>query len=183
MSDIVNELYTDSAELGKIYSNIGIILGILIFSVLCMSGIYNVMTPDVKKQTEAKIIKVNSCDPRITTTNNSKTNQTTTSTTYDCVLTVSYSVNGVSYSNNIILSRNTQYNVDEIVTISYEIANPNNISEASASNSTLASISMCIGITILLGCGINYYFTTHSKIYASATGISGTVNVLKSITN
>jgi len=181
MSDIVSEVYDQSSNLGKTYATIQLMVGICIFVILCIGGLYFEFKPNTSANIDAKIVKVISCDRNVNNNINSKNNTSSESVNYNCNLQVSYTVKDQPYNNNVSLSKSTPYLVGETVSISYNLNDPNNISGPQGDNQTMGSISIVIAILILSSCGVNYYLSTRSKLYAATQGVATSANILSSV--
>ena len=167
-SDFGSELYSDTASLGRSYATIQLIFAVIIFIILTISGIYNQFVPITTTNIMATITNVVKCTAAVQSEQN-----------YSCNLIVNYTVNGTSYTNPVTLTNSKQYVVGEQVFISYNINNPNIITAAQLDSHFLGSISLVIGSILLLSCGINFYLSSSSNVYAAGTGISTTFGLLK----
>jgi hypothetical protein len=176
MSDLTTEIYDETANLGKIYATVQIIIGIIIFIICCLCGMYNEFSRSETSNTTATITNVNSC-----VENKTKTVNDSEETNYVCNLEISYIVNGTTYKNTISLKNSEKYVVNKTVDISYQVNNPNNIGLPQADNRIIGSISMIIGSLLLASFSCNYYFASNSKIYAASTGAVNTINIVKGV--
>jgi len=167
-SDFGSELYSDTASLGRSYATIQLIIAVIIFIILIISGIYNQFVPITTNNIMATIINVIKCTAAVQSEQN-----------YSCNLIVNYTVNGTSYTNPITLTNNKKYAIGDQVFISYNIQNPNIISVAQLDSHFLGSISILVGSALLLSCGINFYLSSSNNAYAAGTGISTTFGLLK----
>jgi hypothetical protein len=172
MSNFASDLYEDTSNLGKSYATIQVFIGIIIFIILCLCGLYNNFKTDTHGNVKATIGQV-SCNKKVYSEN--------TQSIYSCDLRVSYIVNDKVYINNLTLENSQQYVLNQDIDISYDLNNPNIITEKQANNSTTGSISMVIGSLIMLSCGVNYYLANNSKIYSATTGVATTADLIKKI--
>jgi hypothetical protein len=169
-SNIANSLYDGSADLGKTYATGQMLCGVIIFIILCLCGLYNIITPPTSANVTATILNVNSVRP-ITS------NKTIT---FSCNLKVKYLVKNKEYINNVTLRNQFIYTSGQNVDISYELNNPNNISAPSIANDGSGSgySSIVSGCLLLCSCGINFYMAHNNKLYAASTGVGNSVGIL-----
>ena len=161
MSNIANDLYSGSADLGYIKSLIGLIVAIIIGVILLIFSYYFLSSSDNFVGVTWTVVSANCNQGTVSSNRTIK---------YNCNLIVSYTVNDKVYQNNLISSSSVFYNNGESITISYDKTNPNSIKLGAMSNTMIGSISIIFAIIIVLGSGINYYLTEHYKFYAAAQG-------------
>jgi hypothetical protein len=144
MSDLGTEIYNETANLGKIYATIQIIIGIIIFIICFLCGMYNVFSPSSTANTTATITNVNS-----SLESTIKSSVGTEQLNYSCNLEITYVVNNITYRNNITLENSEKYVVNQTVDISYRIDNPNDIGKTQVDTKYVGSISMVMGSLLL----------------------------------
>ena len=169
MSDLASGIYDETSNLGKSYATIQIIIGIIIFIALCICGIYFEFKPTTTGNVTAKVTTVDNCNKIV------RSEQTS----YECVLQVTYTVNGKVYTNSITLDNSQKYVLNQDVDISYELNNPNVISPKEMDNKLIGSSLILVGIVIMISCGVNYYLASNSKLYAASTGTATTIDIFK----
>lgn len=179
MSDFASSVYDDASDLGVIQSFIGLIFAVVIGLILVIIGYYFVFSTNEYIKTSGEIIFIE-CENIITnkTTGTRGTNKTT-KTTKQCTLEIKYfdSANN-SYTNSIIVN-DKNYSLNQKINIEYLKSDPNQIRIPGLSDQVLGYISSGISLLIIAGAGINYYFASNYKLYASAQGAKTVYNVFK----
>jgi hypothetical protein len=133
---------------------------------------YNQFAEPTTQNISATILFINSCIDSLDSNGKPM---------YRCNLQVSYTINNITYTNNITLDNSRKYNLNESVEISYQKDNPNNIGLSQPNNKTVGSISMLIGSLLLSSCACNYYMATNSNLYAAGSGVATSANIIKGI--
>ena len=161
-SQLMNDAYDATATVGRIMSWINLVVGIIIGIIFIIVGIVILRnkTPSYDSSTIATITAV-SCSG---SGNNSS-----------CTLTISYTVNDKTITNNII--QNGVYNVDQTLKIKYNSANPQEISTDTISNTAFGWIIIVIGILIIIGVCIWTYVVQINKTIAAASGVGNVVGI------
>ena len=99
------------------------------------------------------------------------------STTYSCNLTISYPINGTSYSSNINTNNNINYNVGQTIKVRVD---KNNYQNAQLDNgiSNPGSSMLCCGITIISIAALHFWAVRKFPWYATLTGIETGLDII-----
>ena len=163
----LNELYNESANLEITKSKIMLVISIIISSILFIVGVYLLFKKNNYNQTMGKVLSINSC-------NSLGPKQSST-----CSLVVSYNINNNSYNNTVDL--NLSPKVGDIVSIEYDILNPNNIRKPEIKPLYVGLILIAIAFFVVGVSYYNYYMSSKSKLYAATTGFANVSNLVKKI--
>ena len=160
----LNSELNELAQLEVTKSKIMLVISSIVSSILFMVGVYLVFKKNNYKQTLGKVLSVNSCS---------------NTQTVNCSVSVSYTVNNQSYSNNVNL--NLSPKVDDMVSIEYDVSNPVNIRNPQMKLIYLGLILIGIALFFIGISYYNYYMTSRSKLYATTTGVADISNLVKKI--
>lgn len=178
MSDFVDTVYDETSKLGRIQSFIGLIFAVIIGIVLVIIGYTFVNSSNVYIGTSGEIILIDCQDIQ----ENKKTkNGKSEKIKKQCVLKIKYNDNdndNNSYVNTLVVD-NKNYSLGQTIKIEYLKTEPNQIRTPGISDSTVGYISSGISLIIIIGAGINYYFASNSKLYASTQGVKSAYNLIK----
>ena len=159
------ELYSGSAEFGRIMSFIGLIISSIIGISLIVVGISFIYSKDTYTiKTEAKVLEYN-CIPQ--------------DTVYRCTLKVQYKIYGKTYTSVVPTTSNVDYKFIDNVMIYADPEDPTNIVIYKFNKKLIGSLMILFGILIPLFAWIWYYITLKSKFAASASGVVSVVDLLR----
>jgi hypothetical protein len=168
-SNGVSVLYSDTANVGKIYTFFGTIIGILLAIGLFILGVYLVRKPPTFS-IETKFT-VTSAVAR--TVSNVVNNVPQQKTVYDLKGTVQ------NCPHEMILNAYS-YPVssgDVIKVYIQKDCQNNTANETSDDNKTVGWVLIFISILVAFFAGIKLFLTTHSKAYAAAEGVNAISNI------
>ena len=95
-----------------------------------------------------------------------------------CYLKIKYVVDGRNYTGAITTSGSNMYSIGSNVDITYDSKNPLNVQSKIIRDKTIAYILIGIGLCIGVCVYVNYYMTTHYKMYAAAEGFGDAIRIL-----
>lgn len=175
MSDFATSVYEETSKLGKIQSFIGLIFAIVVGIVLIIIGYTFVNSNNEYISVSGEIILVNCQDVE----EYQKTKNSKEKIKNKCVLTIKYSDNNNNSYVNKLTTDDKSYSQGQIIKIEYLKTEPNEIRTPGFSDSTIGYISSGISLIIIIGAGINYYFASNSKLYASTQGVKSAYELIK----
>lgn len=169
--EIINNLYNETVEVGKIQSNVSLIYSLIMGLFMCGVGIFIYKSlfknenNDEYVDITAKIIK-DDCKYYLTEKHGGR---------YSCNLQVLYEVDGKKYYGNVISDNTIQYKSGSEIIISYKKNDPN-IIKIKVSNDIFYIIAcMFVGIFFIgmIGSFYRYYmahkYNAYSSIYGTGT--------------
>ena len=164
-TEILKTVYDDTASVGRIMSWVNLVVGFFIGFILIVIGIVVLRnkSPTYDGKVNAKITKVECTGSG----NNSS-----------CTLTVTYDVNGKSYTVNTL--KNGVYNVGQTINIKYNSSNPQDITTDAMSNTAIGWILIGVGIIIIISVSVWTYIVQKNKTIAAASGVGNIVGVASS---
>ena len=168
MNSGLNEIYNQSAELEVTKSKIMLVISSVIAFIFFVIGVYLLFKKNTYNQTMGKVLSINSCY------NNPDPKQGSS-----CSLVVSYKLNNKSYTNNVSL--NLTPKVGDMVSIEYDILNPNNIRKPEIKLFYLGLILIGMALFLVGVSYYNYYMSSKSKLYAATTGMSDIGRLVKNV--
>ena len=175
MSDFVDTVYDETSKLGRIQSFIGLIFAVIIGIVLVIIGYTFVNSSNEYIATSGEIILIDCQD--ISEYQKTKNNKTV-KMKKQCVLTIKYNDNDNNSYVNTLTIDNKNYSLGQTIKIEYLKSDPNQIRTPGISDSVVGYISSGISLIIIIGAGINYYFASNSKLYASTQGVKSAYNII-----
>ncbi len=136
----------------------GVVCAIIIV-ILCAVGImfYRKKSTVVYNTVQATVLEAN-CSQVVNNTGKSR------SVSYNCALKVKYTINDVSYENTL-MTNDTVYNVNQIMTIYYNTQDPNDIKASYITNQNLGKILIGVGSSFVLLLIIHIVLTMKSEWY------------------
>ena len=167
-SGLGNTIYDGLAEFGRVESAFYLITGGIIAIVLTSIAIYLLFHSNRNLVSTTGRITQISCIKNTDSKNN---------VTYNCNAVVNYVVQDRDYNQPIQTTK--EYNVDDIIEISYDPTKPAIVSEKAMSTDTIAYILIGVAILIVVFSYIKYRFTQKSKIFAAGTGTKDIFNMFK----
>jgi len=99
--------------------------------------------------------------------------------TYNCELKVKYTLNNTEY-NNTVTSTDTVHNVGELISIYYNVSNPNDIKYSYITNQNLGKIFIGVGSSVILLFIIHIVLTMKSEWYNRLQCLSAVSNTIAS---
>jgi uncharacterized membrane protein (UPF0136 family) len=175
MSDFASSVYEETSKLGKMQSFIGLIFATIVGIVLLIIGYTFVNSNNEYIDVSGEIITVNCQDIE----EHQKTKNGKEKIKKKCVLTIKYSDNDNNSYTNKLTTDDKNYSQGQIIKIEYLKSEPNQIRTPGFSDSTIGYISSGISLIIIIGAGINYYFASNSKLYASTQGVKSAYELIK----
>jgi hypothetical protein len=167
----IDSVYNTTSEIGKTTTTIQFYIALCLGLILACCGSYFVSQKSTMVNGTATIASA-TCN-QVTKVTNGKS-----SISYSCTLSISYVVDGKTYTSNIVADNSTPYMVGTTIDISYDPKNPSNVTLRQMSGTMMGSISCCIGITIVCAASLNYYFASKSKAYAAYQGASSIARLI-----
>ncbi len=162
MSNLSNNSYNNnSADSGKTFASIGMLIGCCICTIFCICASSNLMSSNSSVNVTARVTQVTSTTPQV---NNNVT-------TYSCNLQVTYLIDNKPYTNSITLQNSIKYSLNDNVNISYDSKNPNKIGPAVSDNKISGSCSVVIASLIICSCTVNYFLASSSKPNTTASSV------------
>ena len=171
---VLSTAYDGSAQLGVFEGTLKLVCGIIICLIFLIIGIVlftknqNNLVDSVATITDVHCVQQTT--PIGTRQQGRPTNI--------CNLEINYIVDGKNYSGTIIVSGYKSYNKGSNIDITYDSKNPLNVQTKVLRNRTFAYISIGVGLCIGACVCVNYYMTTHFKMYAAAEGMGAVANAL-----
>lgn len=163
--------YEGSAGLGKIVGVIGASVSILLGILLLAGGFYLLFRKNANLTTEGKITKAE-CKDVTTTVNNKNV------VTHNCILDISYTVEGKSFTVKRSTDGETIYKDGQTITVSYDPSNPADANLHVVSGKTIGWILIAVSIFIIGGGALSLYLTLKSKMYQAAQGVATVSDVV-----
>lgn len=157
-----SDIYSDAASFGRISVIIKLVLTIIVAVAFIVLGVYLYR----RKNVHTESVDADITDANCVTESDGQT------TTYNCKLTLDYTVKGKNYSGiNTSVDSSTLYNKGNTITIYYDPNNPTDISMFSKGNQqTLGEVIIVIAILSILFGLLSWWLTSKSKFYAAAQG-------------
>jgi hypothetical protein len=148
-----------SASCGKFVGLSTAVISVILIIIFCWVGIYfyRKKSTVVYDKVSATITEAN-CTQQITDTGRNR------NVTYKCSLKVKYTVNNTEYENTVV-SGDGVHNIGEVVSIYYNVENPNNVVYSYISNKNLGKILIGVGSSVVLLFVIHIVLTMKSKWY------------------
>jgi hypothetical protein len=165
---IGDEIYSDTASFGRIWSIISAIIGTLFGIFFIIVGVYIIVHKSHLKSTKGDVVKDSECN--VTIDNNSKYTQ--------CSTTVNYNVNGNEYPDKSVNTGSTKFTKGKNnITIWYSPVNPEN-PEYSPAPIWVGWSMILISLLAVLGAWFWVWLTHKYKIAAAAQGASGIYSII-----
>lgn len=158
------QAYEGSASLGKIVGMVGASFAMLIGILLLGGGLYFLFRKNTSINTEGTIKKAE-CTEVTTTVDNKKV------VTQNCILDITYTVDGTSYSVKRSTDGAKVYKDGQTISISYDPSNPADAYIHTVSEKTIGWILLIISIFVIGGAGLSMYLTMKYKMYQAAQGV------------
>ena len=162
-----NEIYSDTASFGKIWSIISAIFGTLIGIFFIIVGIYIILHKSHLKSTVGDVVKPSSCYNTIENGNNYKS----------CTTNVSYSVKGQKYEKTINTGSSELTPGTGNITIWYSPVNPGN-PEYNPAPTWIGWVIILVALLVIFGAWFWVWLTHKYKVAAAAEGASGIYSIL-----
>jgi len=166
---IGDEIYSDTASLGKIWAIIGAITGTLIGIFCIIVGIYLIQHKSHLKSTKGNVVKDSDCNTVI-----DNGNQYT-----QCSTTVDYNINGKEYTNKILNTGSTNFTQGtNNITIWYSPTNTEK-PEYNPVPTSVGWIIILISLLFISGTWFWVWLTRKYKMAAAAEGASGIYSIIR----
>lgn len=182
MQNIAENLYKGTGELGRFYATITLIVSILLFVLLLSLGIVLVRRKTkYSKYTEATLVRkdlnANTCLQKSV-----KDDKGNDIITYNCDLTVSYTVDGKTYEQKLHVGGSSDdLTKKDKINVYYDPENPTDCSYGTDNSHVLGWVLVGLALLIITGAVIHYYVVNRFRFVASAEGVAQTVNLVKNI--
>ena len=162
----MNTMFEGAVKVGKAKSIAGLVI-LSIISIIFIGIAFYLLTSVDKniRSGVANIIKA-TCNQVINRISNSY------SQSYSCSLDISYIANNMEYKTMIVTNGPNSYLTGGTIPISYDIANPLNVTEKKTSPTLIGLIFLIVGVACLFGGMFNFYLNSVSKEYAAASGVN-----------
>lgn len=179
-TNLGEKIYDSTAELGsiraKIFLGFGIILGIIM---IIIAGYLFFKDQSNLIDTKAVVKSVSYCNKNISVdTNKSNKNNKFEKETYNCEITINYSINGSQYEKKLLTNKGI-INHGETIEITYDKNNPNDVTEKILRYKTISYILLGISIFIISLSSISYYIASKSKLYSAVLGADTVYSIFK----
>jgi len=152
----MNSALEDAGAFARFTSACTLVISAIVALIMFVFGVSALIQKPTTMTTQALITAVSGCsvDKKITT----------------CTVTVSFSVNGVTYT-PVVQTSDAMHSVGQTITVNYDPVNPNNASVNQLSSWALGLILIGFAILILGGAWYNYYIVNRFKTVAAAEGV------------
>ena len=168
--ELLEDAYTGTATLGKIFSLIGAIIGSIAFICLVIAGIYILLKKNNKIKVSGTVVMINGDIHGLC-------QETLGNNQYSCLLTFSFNYNGVTYQKDLNYTGNISYYVGEVI----DLYISSDVSGLSLSGDTPRYVGWVLigsGFLILTVFWINYWLSKKYKAYGALQGVSGITNTI-----
>ncbi|ATZ80262.1 hypothetical protein BMW23_0204 [Bodo saltans virus] len=155
-----NTIYNAAASAGKAQSNITAVIGTIIGIIMIGISIYLFTQNQNNLVDSTALVTSSSCLPVITKNESH----------YNCSLGIKYQIGSEQYTGKIVTNDSTQYNINNIVGITYDSNDPKNVTNHQVRSKTIGIVLCSIGIIIVVFVWINFYYVHKYKSYAAQTG-------------
>jgi hypothetical protein len=166
-----SDVYSDAASFGKISVVIKLIMTIIVAIALVVLGVYLYR----RKNVHTKSLDATITDANCTTESDGR------STTYNCKLTLEYTINNKKYSGiNISTDSSSLYNKGNTITIYYDPNNPTDISLFSkGTQQTIGEVIIVIAILSVIFGILSWWLASRSKFYAASQGVGTAYDLIR----
>jgi hypothetical protein len=173
MTNVASDVYDGVAEYGKFSSMLGAVISSVLGLVMFGFGIYLLSKKRIlTSRVEGKIVSIQNgkCE-FIQGTYDQNTKRTTTSK-WNCTITVSYTVNGIPYSQRDTTETSSKHQVGDSVVVYYSPSKPSVSSVVSDDYRIIGSALTCVSMCIVIGAWVWVWVTQRYKVAAAASGAS-----------
>ena len=168
LSSGISEVYGESQRLGRFTAKIGAIIVTFIAILMIIAGIVFVMKKNPFVSTVMATVESVHCSKMFADEN-----------IYDCILNVTYIINGKKYSSSITPSDNKDYTGVKNIRIKYDPFDPTNAEVASQTSPRAMGIVLIVIGVIMIGLSwLSYYVTKKFKLAAAAEGLGTAYRLL-----
>lgn len=162
-------LASGAAEYALVRAYIFLIIAVILAVIFTIISINIFRKKKVYTQKVSATINTSTCN---------QVNSSNNTIQWQCSMNVTYSVNGTSYTKDIIKTSNVKYNSGSLIDLYVDPTNPGNSSLSKDSN-TIAYILLFVGIGLV---GISYLSLYFTKKYRGFATISGGVQAIGDVT-
>lgn len=170
-------LFTGAAAVGRIQTTIGLVFGVIISTVLAISGVYVLTHPSTKTgKATATVLQGARCKATINPTNR-------TDITYSCSIPISFKTNDGKQIQTTLTADHAPKDLSELSTISihYDPNNPKDVSYNSLPAAILAIIMLSMALLISGVSYVSYVGAKKSQEYAALVGGVTGINAISEI--
>ena len=180
MSSVASDVYEDVAEYGKVTNLIGAVVATIVCTILIGVGIY--LTVRKRVLTASSIGNITNIQNGKCTFNQGSydaNTKRTSSSSWECTMTVSYMASGLSYTHVETQQTASQRNVGDLIPVYYQPSRPSNSSLVS-DDMRMCGVSMSfISLLVLVFAWVGVWLTRNYKAAAAASGASSIVSVFR----
>lgn len=173
MTKVASEIYDSVSEYGKISTVIGAVTSTFIGVIMLGIGIFLLAKKRVlTEHVTGSIVSIQNgkCE-YIPSKFDPNTNQATSSE-WNCTITVSYTVNGVSYSLVDTRRTPTHHQVGDVLTVYYSKSDPGASSVSSDDYRICGAVLLCAALCTVTIAWVWVWLTQKYKVAAAASGAS-----------
>lgn len=167
MSSLGDQLYSGSAQAGKIFTLFSLIVAVVFSIVALIVGIVFLTKKNVYTQQTTATITAANC---------SIIPQTST---YNCNLTLQYNVKGQEYTPTVQVDSQIMYTIGSKITIYYNPDNPSSFT-INQINYRVIGIILIVSAIVMVGIAYFWYWASRSsKFIAAGAGVAGVWNLFR----
>lgn len=159
------EIYSGAASFGRGYAIFSAIMATVISLILIGVGIWLLF----QKDPDTKSVQAKVDDAQCTFVPASKNS----SSSWSCLVTVTYEVDGKKYTNKLTSDGQTQYQKGQIITIHYNPQDPQQSELTPIRYKLFGGVTLGIGLFIILASWGTVWLTRRYKAFAAVEGASG----------
>lgn len=175
MNTVTEAVYTGAADIGKVYSTISLIGGIVFSILLFVIAIFLFQQKNVRTEKTLATVTTATCSQYERIVNNQK------QIAHTCNLEINYTINNKLYTAG--LNTDKKYSLGSNILIEYDPNNPTDISIPTVFTTRFFGIiSSVVSVLILIYVVLNYVFSKKYKVYAATQGAFTTVDIAKGLT-
>lgn len=163
-----SDVYKGAAQVGRIYTTIGLIVGIIVFCVLIGGGIYFVVKKPIYTDTVYGKINTVDCQHHQDEKNNIR---------YTCTLNVSYIVNDAVHTRNFKVDSDTDYKGQQRIEVFYNPLHPDDAIIQKDNSKMMGGIMIGLAILVLLISYFSFYMSRRYQFYAAGRGVGAIVDM------
>jgi hypothetical protein len=156
MSNVVGQIYSGAADLGRVYAIIGVVIGTLIGIAMIVGGSYVLYKKDPFTASVTGKVVSRSCFAS------------------NCSIGVTYNVNGIAYNAGFTVAIQDPYVVGSSITVWYDPSNPNSSEVQRLPHDVLGWGLIVGGVVIIALVWFTLFLSRRYKFFAAAEGAYGT---------
>jgi hypothetical protein len=184
-SQTQSSVYSDAAELGKVYTSIWLVIAFIIAVILFISGIYRLYHTSNHIDQISATIKNISCNNSVNYADPNKNYNQNNSR--DCYVTLQYNykekdytIPNFPYTYRFQSENNPNTLIGSNIIVYVNPSNPTDISEDSKrSERNTAFFIIGAGVVVLLIAAFNWWLTRRSKFFAAFEGVGAGISVFR----